>query len=112
MKVRTLKRAMSRRWDSVHSSWEAVLDHEYMWPIRKAKGCKAYTAWCSNCNAKLFPEVKGRFPRSVVEFNLFEQLQQDKETKHCGACNTTSLESEWLPDAPGGWPRCPNCTMC
>lgn len=85
MQIRKLRRIRVRRWDTVHSSWEAVLASEYegrdfMWPIRKVRPCKTYSAWCSDCNAALFPEVRGRFPRDVVEFNEFEQTQQDKET--------------------------------
>jgi hypothetical protein len=76
MKVRQLRRKQSRRWDSIHSSWSAVLDHNYMWPIRKERGCTTYSAWCAQCNAALFPEIVGRFPRNVQEFNDFEDTQQ------------------------------------
>ena len=79
MKIRKLRRIRVRRWDTVHSSWNAVLDNDFMWPIRKVRPCKTYSAWCSDCNAALFPEARGRFPRDVVEFNEFEQMQQDRE---------------------------------
>jgi hypothetical protein len=79
MKLRKLKRIRARRWDSVHSSWSAVLDHDVMYPIRKVRPCRTYSAWCSDCNAALFPEVMGRFPHNVVEFNDFEQTQQENE---------------------------------
>jgi hypothetical protein len=80
MKMRHHRRKQSRRWDSVHSSWDAVLEHEYMWVSRKTRPCSEYTAWCSSCNLALFPKVYGRFPRNVGEFYDFEEAQQLKET--------------------------------
>jgi hypothetical protein len=79
MKIRKLRRTQSRRWDSVHKSWDAVLDNNAMWPIRKVKPCRTYSAWCSDCNAALFRLEKQRFPRTVDEFYAFEQDMQDAE---------------------------------
>lgn len=31
---------------------------------------------------------------------------------YCDACKTSSPSESWVPDAPGGWDRCPNCGMC
>ncbi|NVN99244.1 MAG: hypothetical protein HXX17_07970 [Geobacteraceae bacterium] len=77
--IRKLRRKQVRRWDSVHGSWNAVLDHNYMWPLRKVRGCKTYSAWCSDCNAALFYKEKQRFPANCMEFYGFEQDMQDQE---------------------------------
>ena len=79
MKQRQHRRKQVRRWDSVHSNWDAVCDSDRMWPIRKIKPCRTYSSWCTECNAALFPKVVGRYPRNIIEFNEFEQAQQDKE---------------------------------
>jgi hypothetical protein len=79
MKLRNLRRIQSRRWDSVHKSWEAVLDHEYMWPMRYIRPCKSYSAWCSDCNMVRFALTYNRFARDVYEFYDYEQRMQDAE---------------------------------
>lgn len=76
MKQRKHRRAMVRRWDSVHSSWDAVCERDIMWPSRKVKPCGIYNAWCSDCNTVEFKRTFGRFPHSVLEFNQFEDFQQ------------------------------------
>ena len=79
MKLRKLRRTRVRHWDAVHSSWSGVIEAALMWPIRKIKGCRTYSAWCSDCNSALFLFEKQRFPRNVDEFYAFEQDMQDAE---------------------------------
>ena len=79
MKQRKLRRIRVRHWDSVHKSWDAVLDHDYMWPARYIKACKKYSAWCSDCNLARFKADLGRFPHNVEEFNASEDKAQAEE---------------------------------
>jgi hypothetical protein len=76
MNMRKVRRLRSRRWDSVHKSWNAVLDGGSMWPIRHTKPCKSYSAWCSDCNAVRFISDHNRFPHNVDEFYAFEDYVQ------------------------------------
>jgi hypothetical protein len=56
-------------------------DRNAMHHIRHIKPCSTYNAWCTKCNEALFPQVEGRFPRSVTEFFRFEEEQQWAQNK-------------------------------
>ena len=76
MKLRKLRRTRVRHWDAVHSSWSGVIEAALMWPIRKIKGCRTYSAWCSDCNAGRFVRDTGRYPYTYDEFAAFEDARQ------------------------------------
>lgn len=80
MKVRKNKHKILARMD--HASWHEVTDK--MWFIRKSEKCKSYSAWCPDCNAKLFYKQLQRFPHSYEEWYEFEQQQVAlaKESEH------------------------------
>ena len=65
MKLRTLRRTMSRRWDSVNSSFH---NDDGMPILRGTKPCPTYAAGCVVCESARFPRVYGRFPFSANEF--------------------------------------------
>lgn len=82
MKMRQLKRLKYRQM--TNPSYEYLFgngeeDKNKMYHIRGVGKCKSYVAWCSDCNARLFPRVYGRFPYTMSEFNKFEADQQEKE---------------------------------
>ena len=76
MKLKELRRERVRHWDTVHKSWDAVLDHDYMWPMRHRKPCRTYTPWCGNCIEFKFIRDHARFPFSIAELNDYENKEQ------------------------------------
>lgn len=95
MKLRQIKRRAYRMMTA--PSWDYLVggadeNKNKMYHIRHVKPCRSYHAWCSDCNANLFPKVFGRFPYTMSEFNDFEADQQtfnqfdakQKETRNEG----------------------------
>jgi len=77
MKLRQLKRRAYRLMTT--APWDYVAARNRMWHIRHIKPCGEYSAWCSDCNAHLFPKLFGRFPHNMSEFNQFEMEQQEMD---------------------------------
>ena len=76
MKQRHRKRLILKRMGTKPFSY----DYEGMYHIRQIKPCKSYSAWCSDCNAVLFRQTKGRFPYTYAEFADYENEQQKGKT--------------------------------
>jgi|LauGreDrversion4_2_1035121.scaffolds.fasta_scaffold04936_11 hypothetical protein len=79
MKLRQIKRRTYRAM--TNPSWDYLVggpseNKNKMYHIRGVGKCKSYHAWCSDCNARLFPKLHGRFPYTMSEFNEFEADQQ------------------------------------
>jgi hypothetical protein len=72
MKIRKQRRLIIKRMGAKALSF----DHEGMYHTRQIKPCRSYSAGCSDCNAVLFRQTKGRFPHTYREFSEFEDVQQ------------------------------------
>lgn len=72
MNIRKQKRLIIKRM----GAWAQSYDYEGMYHTRQIKPCRSYSAWCSDCNAVLFRQTKGRFPHAYREFGEFETAQQ------------------------------------
>lgn len=95
MNIRKQRRLIIKRMGAKAQS----IDHEGMYHTRQIKPCRSYSAGCSDCNAVLFRQTKGRFPHTWAEFGDFETVQQLAE--HYGdvdAC-TKKLQTEFGADA-------------
>ena len=76
MKIRKQRRLIIKRMGALALS----VDYEGMYHTRQIKPCRSYSAWCSDCNAVLFRQAKGRYPHTWVEFSEFENEQQKGKT--------------------------------
>jgi len=79
MKLRQIKRRTYRAMTNPSYEYlfgDAEENKNKMYHIRHIKPCRSYHAWCSDCNANLFPKLFGRFPYTISEFNEFEDYQQ------------------------------------
>lgn len=72
MKQRQRRRLIIKRMGMLTLSF----GYEGMYHTRQIKPCESYSSWCSDCNAVLFRQTKGRFPYAWAEFMAFEYEQQ------------------------------------
>ena len=77
MNIRKQRRLIIKRMGAKALSF----DHDGMYHTRQIRPCRSYSVWCSDCNAVLFRQTKGRFPRTWAEFADYENEQQAKGMK-------------------------------
>ena len=61
--------------EAASKGWHIAED---MWVTDPIESCDTYSAWCTDCNARLFARTHKRFPHTLSEFYEFEAEQQAK----------------------------------
>lgn len=73
-------------------------------------GDDGHTDYCLECYHLLSPKDFETYSKSMNGSG--ESYYISEPETYCEACKISSPSESWVPDAPGGWDRCPHCGMC